>query len=363
MWLYSKEIIQFIGEIQKEIQQILSCELGFKVVGNRFHCRRRLHSYPIKVVVYNHKSMLGYFDPEFYEMGFHARLIPLPKEQRRQIIQHELAHYITFIDHGPNIQAHGPEFKALCRKMDWGEEVARACFSLESNEVSTPPPPLLKKIQKLMALSQSSNAHEAQLAMVKSQQLLLKYNINDIAAMAKDPTIFLKRILKQKKETAKMRAIAIILETFFVSVVYHRGDGVLYLEIAGEATNIEIAEYVAEVLQNQLELLWIAAKKDSRIQGKIAKNSFFLGVARGYCQQVKALEQTYEPLYAQAVMKVENHLTEVKRMIYSHLSHRQSTHKHCSRSAQLGEQAGKNLRIRPGVGSQEKSNTSIQYQQ
>ena len=72
--------------------------------------------------------------------------------------------------------------------------------------------------------------------MIKSQQLLLKHNIDSKYVGCDDEEkVFLKRILKQKKENAKMRAIALILETFFVSIVYSRGYGFIYLEIVGNA--------------------------------------------------------------------------------------------------------------------------------
>ena len=148
MWLYSEEILQFIGDTKREIAKILCNELGVKVVGNRFHYGHS--SYPLKIVVYNHKSMWGYFDPEFYEIGFHLRLMHLPKERQRQVIRHELAHYITHIDHGPDILPHGPEFKALCRKIGWDEEVGRACFHLETAD--TPPPSTPKKKEFLATL-------------------------------------------------------------------------------------------------------------------------------------------------------------------------------------------------------------------
>jgi hypothetical protein len=37
---------------------------------------------------------------------------------------------------------------------------------------------VLRKVQKLMALATSSNKHEAEQAMIKSHQLLLKHNID-----------------------------------------------------------------------------------------------------------------------------------------------------------------------------------------
>ena len=57
--------------------------------------------------------------------------------------------------------------------------------------------------------------------------------------------------------------IAIILETFFVNPVYRRAGDFIYLEILGNAVNIEIAEYVADVLHYELEKLWKQAQQRS----------------------------------------------------------------------------------------------------
>jgi hypothetical protein len=135
--------------------------------------------------------------------------------------------------------------------MGWGEEIYKAsvCLENENQACEIVESSIFRKVQKLMALATSSNKNEAEQAMIKSQQLLLKYNIESKYIDGEDDEkIFLKRIMKQKKENAKMRSIATILETFFVNVVYSRAGDFIYLEILGNAVNIEIAEYVAEVL-------------------------------------------------------------------------------------------------------------------
>ena len=104
--------------------------------------------------------------------------------------------------------------------MGWGEEVYKATSAWRGtrNASEMEESGVLRKVQKLMALATSSNKHEAEQAMIKSQQLLLKHNIESKYIGGEDEEkIFLKRIMKQKKENAKMRSIANILETFFVN--------------------------------------------------------------------------------------------------------------------------------------------------
>lgn len=353
MLIYSKKIIRFINNIKDILKDVLSKEIGLKVFGDRFYDRRQEYSYPIKIVIFNNKKMLGYFDPHFYEIGFHECLMQANRELLQDIIRHELAHYITFIKYGETVNAHGVEFKAFCMGKGWNENVFKATTCLDDNvnfhqaEENN----LLRKVQKLMALTTSSNEHEAEQAMIKSQQLLLKHNIdfrnieND-----NDEKILLKRILKQKKNDAKMRSIAHILGTFFVNTIYNRQKNYIYLEVIGNATNVEIAEYVANTLVHQLEMLWNLTKKQQPdLKGTIAKNSFFLGVAQGYCNKINFLKRQYDKNTFNALIVIEKKLQDAEAMVYPRLTKGRSNARYCSKSSSLGEQVGKKLNINPAV--------------
>jgi len=353
MIVYSQKIIRFMNDIKSIVKKVLTFEVRLKVSGNRFFDEREAFSFPLKVVVYNNKSMLGYFDSSFYELGFHECLMHSSKEQLHNVIRHEIAHYITFVNYRAGIQPHGVEFRAFCERMRWGEEVYRATICLENEQDVSflEESSVLRKVQKLMALSTSSNKHEAEQAMVKSQQLLLKHNIEaKYIGHEDDEKVFLKRMMKQKKENAKMRSIAQILETFFVSPVYNRAGDFTYLEIVGNAVNIEIAEYVASVLDVEIEKLWDHARRQANLKGMIAKNSFFLGLAKGYCDKIKALKREYSSDVAHALMVIEKQLVDAKSMVYPRLSSSKSSGHYCQESSALGEQMGRKLTINPGIG-------------
>jgi hypothetical protein len=362
MIIYSKKIIQFVNEIQHVVKFILANEIHLKVTRERFYNKSQTTSYPIKIVIFNNKSMLGYFESGFFEMGFHECLMHTNREQLYNVIRHELAHYMTFINHGEGVQPHGIEFKVFCQLLGWGEEVYRATICLESENAASDieESGVLRKIQKLMALAASSNENEAEQAMIKSQQLLLKHNIDAkyIESEEEEKTV-LKRIMKQKKENAKMRAIAKILETFFVSTVYCRSGDFIYLEILGSAVNVEIAEYVASVLENELERLWKQVQKQENLKGMIAKNSFFLGLAKGYCNKIQALKRDYNSETSRALMVIEKKLVDAKAMVYERLTFSRSSAGHCQKSSSLGEQMGKQLNINPGLNNATSRSTKL----
>lgn len=353
MIVYSKKIIQFANDIKCTIKNVLSKEIRLKVSGDRFYDRLQASSYPIKVVIYNNKSMLGYFDSNFYELGFHECLMHSSRGQLYNIVRHELAHYMTFINFGDTIHPHAGEFKSFCQKMGWGEEVYNATTHLGEGRLNTfelVGSNIFRKVQKLLALATSKNKHEAEQAMVKSQQLLLKHNIESTFIEGEEEEkVFLKRIMKQKKENAKMRSIAKIVETFFVSIVYSRAGGFIYLEILGNAVNIEIAEYVANVLHIELDKLWIHAQEFTNLKGMVAKNSFFRGIAKGYCDKIQALKREYNSDVTNALMVIEKQLIDAKTMVYPRLSSTKSRANHCRESAALGEKMGRQLNINPAI--------------
>ena len=186
--------------------------------------------------------------------------------------------------------------------------------------------------------------------MLKSQQLLLKHHMETPSIDdADDERIVLKRILKQKRMNAKVDAIANILATFFVSIVYSRDNEYSYLEILGEPVNVSIAEYVAAVLDHQLDILWDQVQKSSQVRGTVAKNSFFNGVARGYCEKVQALKRTASADMTNALMVIEKKLDDAKEMVYPHLGTTRRSSLYCHEASVLGEKAGRQLNINPAV--------------
>lgn len=351
MLVYSEKIIQFIGEIKATIKEILSREVELKVRGERFYDKKERASYPIKVVIYNSQRMLGYFNADFFELGFNVCLMHSNKGVLHNVIRHEIAHYITFMNYG-DTDPHGSEFRVTCEKLGWGKEIyeASTCIDDHNQDTSLSESPVLRKVQKLMALTTSSSKQEAEQAMIKSRELLLKHNIDSKYIMDNETEkMFLKRILKQKKLSAKMSSIGRILETFFVTTVYNRGTEFIYLEILGDAINIEIASYVATILDSELDKLWIQAQTEAGLRGVTAKNSFFLGLAKGYCNKIGALKKEYKSEATNALMVIEKKLIEAKEMAYGRLTRSRSSGRYCPKSAAVGQQMGKNMNINPAI--------------
>jgi len=346
-YIYSERILSFIHGIKESIRKILTYEVGLSATTARFMDKQERFSFPISVIIYDDRPHLGYFDPSFFEMGFHACLMHQSKEALLSVIRHELAHYLVFIEQG-HVQPHGPEFKAFCRKMCWDEEISKAALTLPS--ATQEDSDLLRKVKKLLALSSSSHENEAEQALLKSQQLLLKYHLDEKTLPNLDEEkVFLCRALVQPRKNAKMVAMTKILETFFVGVVFRKGYQNTTLEVIGSETNIKIASYVASVLERQLEELWESTKREHNLKGLLAKNSFFLGLATGYCDKVGALKKRASSHETQALILLDKALARAKALAYGKLSSTTSRNSTDEASALLGEQAGRSLNISQGV--------------
>jgi hypothetical protein len=144
-----------------------------------------------------------------------------------------------------------------------------------------------------------------------------------------------------------------------VSIVYNRGGDSIYLEILGNAVNVEIAEYVAGVLQHELDILWNQAQKSANLRGMIAKNSFFLGLAKGYCNKIQSLKREYNNNIAHALMVIEKKLVDAKAMVYPRLSSSKSSAHYCGKSSALGEKMGRQLNINPAINKSSNSSHAL----
>ena len=352
-FLYSETILAFIERINLLTKEILKNEIGVKVTKNRFLIDN--FSYPLQIITFEdfEKSTikLGYFDSEFYEIGINKVLI-LTKDQNflKNLLRHELAHYFTYIKYGNTVDAHGKEFREICMRYNWGKEVYSASVEISEKNLSEAPRSnaILSKVQKLLALSSSPSAHESESATIKANELLLKYNLENVST-SKENEFLMKRILRYKRHSAKVSSICSILRTFFVFPVIGNGQDYCYLEISGKKTNVEIAEYVGHFLDNKLDLLWDNVRKNNPyLKGLAAKNSFFRGIAKGYTDKIKSLQKKSTKA-STALVAIESALDLQTKMIYPHLRTTSRSFKHCASADQLGKKEGKNLSIHQAV--------------
>lgn len=353
MIIYDSTTLAFIRKSEATLREILQ-EIGITPRRSKFLWKNYL--YPIHVVVFQGKEW-GHFNAPYMQIGLNQKLIYLAKDSViRDILRHELAHYLTYIQHG-NVGSHGAEFNAVCLQYGFPKSVSEATMNLEeanlSKEGDLHSEKIITKIKKLLMLAESSNVHEAELATLKANQLLLRHNIENLSD--KEEPIYLDRLLVQKRKDQKMVAIYEILKHFIVRPVFSFGKDVCSLEVSGSFTNVTLAKYVAEFLSRELDFLWESAKKEHSLQGLRAKNSFFIGVAQGFDQKMKGVKSSFSTEEQKALVVVEKNLNQNVEMIYRRLSQSHSGAGVDGAAHAVGTEKGRNLNIRQGVTGQGKN--------
>lgn len=349
MLIYDSTTLAFTQKAETFLREILS-EIGFVVKRNRFVYNKYL--FPIHVVVFE-GSEWGHFNGPYYQIGLNRKLIYLAKDSVvRDILRHELAHYLTLLIYKENISSsHGAEFKEVCSRFGFPDEISRATMNLETANLSKEgdliSEKVLEKVKKLLQLAQSSNSHEAELATLKANELLLRHNL-DYLKDRQEP-VYMDRILIQPRRDSKLSAIYEILRHFIVKPVISMGRNTCCLEVSGSLTNVKLAGYVANFLNQELDHLWEEARKEHGLSGLREKNSFFLGVAQGFNLKMAKAKSSYSTEDQKALMVVEKKLTVDTQMIYRRLSTTQSGHQSDARANQHGMEKGKNLTIRNAV--------------
>ncbi len=347
MIIYDSTTLAFIQKTEEMLKKILG-ELGIKTNRSRFELNKYL--YPIHVVVFEGNEW-GHFNAPYLQIGLNKKLIYAAKDSVvRDILKHELAHYLTYIRYGA-VNAHGVEFRAVCQEYGFPADIASATLNLEDSNLAKEgdltSERVLEKVKKLLQLAQSSNSHEAELATIKANQLLLRHNIEKIS----DPveSIYMDRILEQGRKDAKITAIYDILRHFVVKPVLSFGKNTCSLEVSGTLTNVKLARYVAEFLNRELDHMWEEARKEFKLQGLRAKNSFFLGVAKGFDEKMKKSKMEFTTDEQKALVIVEKKLDEHVHLIYRRLSSTSSGHRQDAAAANAGMQKGQSLTIRQGI--------------
>jgi len=341
-FFYNHTLIQFAKK-QKEKAFTLLHSVGFVVKRDRF--RFGNFFYPLSIVMFEHPSKLGFFDPQFFEIGLNKELLDHEDFLVEGILKHELAHYLTYLHYGSSIANHGKEFSSICKKYGW-EESKSATIKLP-----TPPPSSPRiKITKLLNLANSKNIHEAEQALIKARELITKHGL----PLEKEiETHQMRRIIEEKKSSEKLRSIAEILRVFGVYPVINHGLKKVYLEIFGQESCVEIAEYVGIVLYDLLDELW---KKESFLSGLSAKNSFFRGIAHAFVEKHKKNSPD-----AKALIPIEKALHEALPLAYPRLTKSRSHGLHDSNAYTKGRLKGDSLEITPGLNIKEKTQNLLSY--
>jgi len=308
----------------------------------------------IKIFYVESKDFLGKYDDKQDIILLNKSLAYMPFEEAVDILLHEIAHKVH---HRYNSSSdHSKEFKKLCDKIGCcGDAIYKASSTISSDTIF-----FVNKVKKLMALSSSSNINESELALARANQLIQKYNLSMIDNIHEDDTELIEiKVDTVNRKTTKVKILMDIMSKFSVYVLYSeikkyhvnkRPTKIIDLLIVGSKANVEIAEYVYNYLNNELDRLY----KDSGLKGAGAKPSFMIGFRKEFINKNHTIQtetMTEDETTALVQYKDDIDLKAVE-LFYSNdklTCTRRSTYHYNSNAHSAGSEAGKRTTVNPSI--------------
>lgn len=220
-----------------------------------------------------------------------------PWAETIETIKHEAAHQYVDEVLGGDTTPHGPRFREVCRARGID---ARAAGSAPTDGEPAPDSARMRvvaRVQKLLALAESSNQNEAELAASTAQRIMLKYNLDlqrDGAEQASE-CAYLWLGEPTGRVQPHQRALAmLLLEHFFVQVIWIRvyrpkeAKHGSVLEVCGRPENLAMAEYVHQFVSRTVERLWREHKRAANLRSDRDRRSFLAGAVEGLSDKLQA---------------------------------------------------------------------------
>ncbi|MBN2144695.1 MAG: DUF2786 domain-containing protein [Candidatus Aureabacteria bacterium] len=220
-----------------------------------------------------------------------------------ETLKHELSHLIVDeVFHASFAMPHGDEFKRASRMIGASERAtasdADMGFSLDDRRKIEQQPKealLIQKVKKLFALSTSPHEKEASSAMLKANELLLKYNLS-VQKEGETHSDYDYCCLERKTRRVPVEEVLIcniLKDFFFVDYIlvpsYQPNLDVrtTSIEIMGRKENLEMAEYVYAFLIRCCDLFWQEYRRKNGLKGIRHKKSYLLGLLEGFRKKME----------------------------------------------------------------------------
>lgn len=221
-----------------------------------------------------------------------ALVLDRPWHEVVAVLQHEMAH--QFVDEILRVHdetAHGETFRSVCERL--GVDGRAAGVVTPAAEGGADIDRVLQRVRKLLALAASANRHEAEVAMQRAHELILRHNVS--AAAAAGARTFETRHVgdPSRRSNAVEAAIVVLLtECFFVEAIRvpvylpRAGKRGTVYELCGTPSNLELAVHVHHFLLATTERLWLEARHDPRVHSGRDRLAYQTGVIQGFHEKL-----------------------------------------------------------------------------
>lgn len=298
------------------------------------------------------KTRHGFWNRQSRTLGIALQLLLNHSEAEiLDVLKHEMAHQYADEVLGAHLDStetpHGSAFRHATTLLGIQHHARYAARGEAS--------PILRRIQKLLALTQSENPHEAQAAMIKAQSLMARYNVDS----GWEHSEFFYRYLGSPvaRKSLQLQLISTVLVRFFhvmaiwiPSKLILKDKTVWMLEVSGDQTHLEIAGYVHNFLLRELNDLWRNLRaKDPAIKGQRHKRDFQVGVLKGLIEKLSDQEDHMPSSSKALVHEKQAGLTAFLRERHPGMRSGRRMSYRLSDTYEAGLKQGRKLDIRKGI--------------
>ena len=276
-------------------------------------------------------------------------VVTRPWTEVTEVLLHEMAH--QFVHECLRVldeTAHGPAFQKVCQERGID---ARAAGMVSGQSREDGASRIVERVQKLLALAASSEQHEAEAAMRKAHELMLKHNLESLHAL--DYEVRHLGEASKRRTSMERDVIALLTEFFFVEAIEVpvylplTGKSAHVFEVCGTQANVAMADHVFSFLLRTAERLWAEAKKARSLDAK-ERVPFQSGVIRGFGEKLRAERQTLRG--TGLVWVGDAQLERFYRARHPRI-HRSTRWQRMSEGHALGREAGRNVVLNKPVTS------------
>jgi hypothetical protein len=276
----------------------LSADLEAALVRELAHCydrsnwlrfRDRLDR-PVLAVV-DHERRLGQWSAASRRLELSRQLVlDRPWPEVIAVLEHEMAH--QFVDEVLRVAdetAHGATFQRVCeeRGIDGRAHGAPVVRDEPVDAAAAAAQRTVDRIRKLLALAGSPNQHEAEAAMQRAHELMLRHNLDQLPGRRDFDVRHLGAPFR-RANPVEAQVVSLLAELFFVEAISipvyvpRAGHRAHTYEIAGTPPNLDMACHVHAFLLATADRLWRDNRGDERIRSGHDRVPYQIGVIRGF---------------------------------------------------------------------------------
>lgn len=277
------------------------------------------------------------------------------------VLRHEMAHQVAEeVLHGAGEPPHGAKFRQACH---WLAVVPRTRTDYPTlDQIVAGEGELadgdriLVRVRKLLALAESPNRHEAELALAKARELMERHNIDLLEHGARREFLTIRVGEVKKRHSRDEQFMSSLLGEFYlVRVVWVPGydpendrSGTV-LEISGTPLNVRLAHYVFDYVREFCRREWILFSWRRRL-GPNARRDFTLGILSGFAETLRREHVPETAAVRALVQRGDAELDEYCAVRYPRLVTRRRDPARCRADLlDKGRQVGRDLAIHPGI--------------